>query len=151
MNAQQMLEHLEDFFSVSIERKMYALVTPDEQLPLYKQFLYSDKKFRENTKVPVEIIGEEPLPLGNSSMQEAKQELQQTINAFLNILQTSQANRPCTPCLGYSSLPAVFLTALKQIILPGTLLLQKTLHPHTQPRRHCCRFFYYSHIPGHIA
>ena len=44
MNAQQMLEHLQGFFEVSTEKKIYPLVTPEEQLPLFKEFLYSDKK-----------------------------------------------------------------------------------------------------------
>jgi len=100
MNAQQMLEHLEDFFSVSIEEKIYALITPEEQLPLYKQFLYSDKKFRENTKAPVAIIGEEPLPIRNSSMEEAKQQMQQTINAFFKYFTDHPGKQTVHPVFG---------------------------------------------------
>ncbi len=84
MNAQQMVEHLSDFFRVSSNRLHLPLVTPEEHLPKYKAFLLSDKAFRENTKAPVEVIGEDPLPLRHASMQEAAAELQTSINEFFN-------------------------------------------------------------------
>ncbi len=100
MNAQQMLEHLQDFFNVSIEKKLYALVTPEEQLPLYRQFLYSDKKFRENTKAPPEIIGEEPLSARTSSIEEAKQQLQQAINDFFKYFKDQPGKQTIHPVFG---------------------------------------------------
>jgi oxepin-CoA hydrolase/3-oxo-5,6-dehydrosuberyl-CoA semialdehyde dehydrogenase len=62
MNAQQMVEHVTDFFKVSGNQQHYPLVTPEEQLPKFKAFLLSDKEFRENTKAPVAIIGKNLCP-----------------------------------------------------------------------------------------
>ena len=58
MNAQQMVEHVAVFFDVSTEKIKFPLVTPVEHLPKYKEFLLSDKEFRENTKAPITVIGE---------------------------------------------------------------------------------------------
>ena len=82
MNAQQMVEHLAAFFDVSTEKIKFPLVTPVEHLPKYKEFLLSDKEFRENTKAPVTVIGEEALPLRFASMQEALQNLEKSIVYF---------------------------------------------------------------------
>lgn len=38
MNLQQMVEHVRDFFNVSIEQIKFGLITPDEDLPKYKAF-----------------------------------------------------------------------------------------------------------------
>src|SRR5437764_3023896 len=67
MNAQQMTEHVADFFKVSVGTITFSLTTPEEHLPRYKEFLMSEKEFRENTKAPV--LPDEPLPLKNPNMQ----------------------------------------------------------------------------------
>ncbi len=82
MNGQQMVEHLTAFFKISTGNIYIPLVTPEENLPRLKQFLYSDKEFRENTKAPV--LPEEPLPLGNTTITEALQELANEIVLFNN-------------------------------------------------------------------
>ena len=46
MDAQQMVEHVSGFFRVSTNKLHFPLVTPEEQLPKFKAFLYSDKEFR---------------------------------------------------------------------------------------------------------
>ena len=53
MNAQQMIEHVSGFFRVSTQKIHFPLTTPVEHIPKYKEFLLSDKEFRENTKAPV--------------------------------------------------------------------------------------------------
>lgn len=82
MNGQQMVEHVAAFFFVSSEKIKFELVTPREQLPKFKEFLLSDKQFRENTKAPVNVIGEEPLPLKFSAMDKAIENLSASIIAF---------------------------------------------------------------------
>jgi oxepin-CoA hydrolase/3-oxo-5,6-dehydrosuberyl-CoA semialdehyde dehydrogenase len=84
MNAWQMVEHLTNFFRVSSGKILFDIVTPEEHLPKYKEFLYSDKVFRENTKAPVSVIGEEPLPVTTSSFDAAKEELRISIEDFFN-------------------------------------------------------------------
>lgn len=80
MNAQQMLEHVSGFFKVSTNQIHFPLVTPVEHLPKYKEFLLSEKEFRENTKAPV--LPEEPLPLKFTTMLEAEDDLKQQIKLF---------------------------------------------------------------------
>jgi len=83
MNGQQMVEHVTMFFYVSSEKVKFDLVTPVEHLPKFKEFLLSDKQFRENTKAPLNIIGEEALPLRNASMEEAVEELSRAIESYV--------------------------------------------------------------------
>ncbi len=82
MNAQQMIEHTAAFFLVSAGKLKFDLVTPAEHLPKYKEFLLSDKEFRENTKAPANVIGEETLPLRYATMAEALQNLKEAITGF---------------------------------------------------------------------
>jgi oxepin-CoA hydrolase/3-oxo-5,6-dehydrosuberyl-CoA semialdehyde dehydrogenase len=100
MNVQQMLEHLTDFFNVSVEKIIFPLVTPEEFLPKYRQFLYSEKKFKENTKAPEEVLGEEPLPLRSASLQEAKDKLQKTVEYFFHYFETNVDKKTMHPAFG---------------------------------------------------
>ncbi len=90
MNAQQMVEHLADFFRVSTGKLSIPLVTPVDQLSKYKEFLLSDKLFRENTKAP--MLPDEPFALRHSSMNEAIQALQYQINDFISFFEKSEEN-----------------------------------------------------------
>jgi hypothetical protein len=82
MNAQQMVEHVTAFFKVSANKIQFPLVSSSEHLPKLKAFLNSDKEFRENTKAPTSVIGEEPLPVRSNNMDEAIESLQQSIKEF---------------------------------------------------------------------
>jgi Protein of unknown function (DUF1569) len=84
MNAQQMVEHVTDFFNVSAGKIHFEIITPAEYLPKYKEFLLSDKEFRENTKAPALVLGEEPLPLISNNIQEALAGLQKSVAAFVD-------------------------------------------------------------------
>jgi hypothetical protein len=83
MNAQQMAEHVTGFFKVSTEKIKFPVVTPVEHLPKYKEFLLSDKEFRENTKAPAGVVPDEPIETRNVSMATALEELQQEIEHFV--------------------------------------------------------------------
>lgn len=85
MDFQQMLEHVADFFQVSTQKQHYPLVSPPEHMPKLKEFLMSDKQFRENTKAPANIIGEEPMPHRYETVEEAKQELLAEVNCFFQL------------------------------------------------------------------
>lgn len=100
MNFQQMIEHVADFFKVSTNEIQFPLVTPVEHLPKYKEFLYSDKVFRENTKAPVAIIGEEPLPQRNASVSIAIQKLENNINQFVQYFQENPLAKTMHPVFG---------------------------------------------------
>ena len=80
MTAQQMVEHVSGFFKVSTNQLHFPMVTPVEHLPKYKEFLLSEKEFRENTKAPV--LPEEPTSLVNKSMEDAIADLEKQIQLF---------------------------------------------------------------------
>jgi hypothetical protein len=93
MNAQQMVEHLADFFKISTGNIKFKLVIPEADLHRLKAFLYSDKEFRENTKAPV--LPEDPLPVRNAAMALSLLELQNEITLFTN-LYTADSNLTTT-------------------------------------------------------
>ena len=101
MNAQQMVEHVTDFFNVSVNRLHFPLVTPEEHLPKYKAFLYSDKEFRENTKAPLEVIGEEPARVRNHNMEEAIKDLENSIDGFFDYFSTHPEKTTLHPAFGH--------------------------------------------------
>jgi hypothetical protein len=71
-----------------------------EQLPAYKAFLLSDKQFRENTKAPIEMIGETPEPLRYTSLDEAKENLTNTIKDFTSYFEGNEARQTLHPAFG---------------------------------------------------
>ena len=100
MNAQQMTEHWTDFFNVSVEKIIFPLVTPPEHLARYREFLYSDKAFKENTKAPAEVLGEEPLPLRTATLQDAKDKLKKTVEYFFKYFNDEPEKVTLHPAFG---------------------------------------------------
>jgi hypothetical protein len=100
MNAQEMVEHLADFFNIATEKIKVELVTPEEQLPRYMEFLMSDKPFKENTKAPVTLIGEKPLPLRFASLQEAKNSLKKAVKDFTEYFRERTERKTLHPVFG---------------------------------------------------
>lgn len=100
MNAQQMLEHVSGFFKVSSQKIIFPVITPVEHLPKYKEFLLSDKEFRENTKAPVNIVPEEPTPLRFASMGEALNKLQNSVKEFVVFFETRPGKKTPHPVFG---------------------------------------------------
>ena len=100
MNAQQMVEHVAAFFYVSSERIKFDLVTPPEHLPKFKEFLFSDKEFRENTKAPLNVIGEEPFPLRYATMKEAVENLARSIATFEAYFKDDSGKKTLHPVFG---------------------------------------------------
>ena len=98
MNAQQMTEHVADFFKVSFEKVLFPLVTPEEHLPKFKAFLMSDKEFRENTKAPV--LPEQPFPVRNACMQDAINELQGDVISFFEYFEKDLSKKTIHPVFG---------------------------------------------------
>lgn len=101
MNGQQMVEHVTDFFKVSSNQLHYPLVTPEEQLPKFRLFLLSDKEFRENTKAPTSIIGEEASPVRNATMNAAVEELKKSISDFFAYFAGNPLQTTLHPTFGY--------------------------------------------------
>lgn len=100
MNAQQMVEHLDDFFQVSIEKVRFPLSIPEEHLVKYREFLFSEKEFRENTKAPANVLGEEPLPLRRKDMAEAIGHLKKSIEEFFHFYHQDSTRKALHPAFG---------------------------------------------------
>ncbi|MDZ4070622.1 MAG: DUF1569 domain-containing protein [Sediminibacterium sp.] len=98
MNVQQMVEHVTGFFKVSTDQIHFPLVTPEEHLPKYKEFLRSDKQFRENTKAPV--LPEEPLPVREPDLNTAKAHLKEAIENFFSFYERYPDKKIIHPVFG---------------------------------------------------
>lgn len=100
MNLQQMIEHTTDFFKVSTGKIQLPLVTPIEHLSKYREFLLSDKEFKENTKAPANVLPEEPLPIRNESMAIAISKLEKQINNFVVYFKENEGEKTTHPVFG---------------------------------------------------
>ena len=98
MNVQQMVEHVTGFFKVSTGQLHFPLVTPEEHLPKLKEFLLSDKQFRENTKAPV--LPEEPLPVREPDLNTAKAGLNEAIENFFALYELHPDKKIAHPVFG---------------------------------------------------
>ncbi|MBL0884239.1 MAG: DUF1569 domain-containing protein [Chitinophagaceae bacterium] len=98
MNVQQMVEHVTGFFKVSTDQLHFPMVTPEEHLPKFKEFLLSDKQFRENTKAPV--LPEEPLPVMEPDLDTAKSYLKEAIKDFFIFYELHPNRKIAHPVFG---------------------------------------------------
>jgi hypothetical protein len=119
MNAQQMVEHVTDFFNVSAGKIQFDIITPAEYLPKYKEFLLSDAAFRENTKAPASVLGEAPLPLRSNNMQEAISGLQKSIDAFVNYFAANVNKTSNHPVFGVLNFEEWVLLHYKHVMHHG--------------------------------
>ncbi len=116
MNAQQMIEHVTGFFNISLEKLKFDIVTPEENLPKYKEFLYSDKEFKENTKAPLSVLGEDPLPLHYPSLAIAMEKLQQAVQGFVNYFKNEPGKKTLHPVFGMLNFDEWVLLHYKHVI-----------------------------------
>lgn len=100
MNAQQAIEHLADFFDVSTGKIVFDLVTPEEHLPKYREFLYSEKQFRENTQAPVSVLGSEPMPARQPSFASSLTHLSKSVNQFFVFFESTPGQKTMHPVFG---------------------------------------------------
>jgi hypothetical protein len=68
MNLQQMIEHFTDVVMVASGKIKLPIVTPADKLSRYRDFMLSEKPFKENTKSPV--LPDEPAPLKKQTKEE---------------------------------------------------------------------------------
>ncbi len=81
MNVQQMIEHMSDSLREANGKSPRTIVTLETNLSKMKEFLMSEKEFRPNTKNV--MMGEEPLPVRNASVQESIDELEKELKDFV--------------------------------------------------------------------
>lgn len=82
MSVQQMIEHYagDAVRNASGRLKIDTIMTAPERLVAMREFMLSDKPFKENTKNP--LMGEEPAPLRYKTIQAATGTLQQELIYF---------------------------------------------------------------------
>jgi hypothetical protein len=81
MSVQQMVEHMTvDAVRIANGRLKIPLATSSERLPAYREFLMSDRPFRENTNNP--LLPNEPRPPYYNTVQAAISALQQELIYF---------------------------------------------------------------------
>ncbi|HVT84018.1 MAG TPA: hypothetical protein VHD35_02390 [Chitinophagaceae bacterium] len=86
MNLQQMIEHFADMVCWANGKVTHEKIhTPPERLPAYREFLMSDKPFKENTKNP--FMNEEPAPVRHKTVQAAIGELHEELIHFFEVFE----------------------------------------------------------------
>jgi hypothetical protein len=99
MSLQQMIEHFADSVRIASGKTVYTdFVVPEEQLQKFRNFMLSDKPFRENTVNP--LMPEVPAPVKNRSAEEARQELQDEINYFFTVFEKNNLQTTRNPFFG---------------------------------------------------
>lgn len=87
MNVQQMIEHFTDAVMLAGGKIKLPVVTPPENLPRFREFLMSEKPFKENTKSPV--MADEPAPLRKHTRQAAIGKLQEELIHFFELFKNN--------------------------------------------------------------
>lgn len=98
MTLHHMVEHFADVTRVANGKIKMDIVTPAERLPLYREFMMSDKPFKENTKSPV--LPEELLPLRTNTVQAAIGKLQEEIIYFFEVFEKDPQLKTTHPVFG---------------------------------------------------
>lgn len=88
MTVQQMIEHFADSVAIASGNTVHTdIVTPEAHLEKYRDFLRSEKSFRENTINP--LMPETPAPVRDHSVSDALEELQSALNYFFSAFEKS--------------------------------------------------------------
>lgn len=98
MNVQQMIEHFTDVMMVASGKIKLPVVTPEDKLPRLREFMISEKPFKENTKSPV--LGDEPLPPRKRTKEAATGKLQEELIHFFETFQKNPALKTNNPVFG---------------------------------------------------
>jgi hypothetical protein len=99
MTVQQMIEHFADYMRIASGKAAHAeILTPPEQLDKMRNFLESEKPFRENTKNP--LMPEVPAPVRNPSKVDAIKELKEEIDFFFTVFEKNNLQVTRNPFFG---------------------------------------------------
>jgi hypothetical protein len=99
MTLQQMIEHFADTVRIASGKTVHTeLVTPPEHLQRLRDFILSDKPFKENTVNP--LMPAVPAPVINISSEEAISELQKEIDFFFRVFEKNNLQVTRNPFFG---------------------------------------------------
>jgi len=99
MTLQQMVEHFSDSVRIASGKTAYTdFVFPPDQLQKNREFVLSEKPFRENTSNP--LMPEVPAPVINVSAEEAINELVKELNFFFTVFEKNNLQVTRSPFFG---------------------------------------------------
>lgn len=99
LTFQQMVEHFSDTMRIASGKTLFADIhTPPENLQRMRDFVLSDKPFRENTPNP--FMSEVPAPVRNISVEAAIDELQAEIDFFFAVFEKNNLQVTRNPFFG---------------------------------------------------
>ena len=99
MDAQQMVEHILDAFKNASGKIIIPFIEQDpERLQKMREFILSDKPFRENTKAP--FMPEAPPAHQYNSLKEAIEHLEPEIQDFFSFYENNPGAEVLNPVLG---------------------------------------------------
>jgi len=99
MTLQQMIEHFSDSVRIASGKTVHTdFIFPPEQLQQYREFMLSEKPFRENTINP--LMPEVPAPVVNPSAEEAINELQKEMDFFFSVFEKNNLQVTRSPFYG---------------------------------------------------
>ncbi len=99
LNAQAMIEHLVSSWRIANGKAEVSQAIPDDQLPQYREFLFSDQPFKPGTKNPVMPENKAP-DLRKPDLQAAIQQLNQEIKDFFDYHESNSNAKPVHPIFG---------------------------------------------------
>jgi hypothetical protein len=99
MTVQQMVEHFSDAMRIANGRlKFDVIITPPDKLQRMRDFMMSDKPFKENTKNP--LLDEEPSPLRYKTVQAAIGALHEELIWFFEVFKKTPDLTTRNPLFG---------------------------------------------------
>jgi hypothetical protein len=99
MTLQQMIEHFSESVRIASGKTAHTdFVFPADQLQKNREFVLSEKPFRENTPNP--LMPEVPAPVINVSTEEATSELDKEIKFFFTVFEKNNLQVTRNPFFG---------------------------------------------------
>jgi len=98
MNGQEMIEHLIEVFRIANGKLKIPLINHGERLEKFREFLFSEKQFRENTKNP--LLGEVPPSLIHPDKETALIELRKEVDDFFKLFDKDSGLTTTNPIFG---------------------------------------------------
>ena len=98
MNGQEVIEHFIEVFKIANGKLKIPLINHGERLEKFREFLFSEKQFRENTKNP--LLGEVPAPLAHPDNESALLELRKQVEDFFAFFANDSSDTTSNPIFG---------------------------------------------------
>jgi hypothetical protein len=99
MTFQQMVEHFTDSVRIASGKTLPKdIITPPENLEKMRDFMMSERPFKENTTNP--LMPEVPAPVRNKSVADALKELEEEIEFFFSVFEENHLQETRNPFFG---------------------------------------------------